>query len=110
MVVVRIELWPMGDKARARVLGEAALTCTGTSGDGRYGAYRVLLSKFGGFASGIWRAGECSGHDRVKRGPYDLLYRALGAVLGQRVPDHVEPAEEIEDRTIAKIVEEFRNR
>lgn len=81
MIVVRIELWPQGQKARARHLGTAQIWNDGTGDRGR-GNYHVTLSKWG--SRETWRAGLLQGFPRLHLGPWDLLLRALIATVGKR--------------------------
>lgn len=82
MLVVTIELWPRGDESRKRHLGTARIVNDGT-GTADSGNYRVELSKWGRPKS-VWRQGTVRGFPRRRRGPWDLLYRALGAAVRGR--------------------------
>lgn len=95
LLVVKIELWPHGDESRARCLGKAAIALQKISSDGRVGSYRYHLLKWGKSVSSmmehpksnIWREGEVHGHDRIKRGPWDLLFMVLRDAVSSRVKD-----------------------
>lgn len=94
---------------KVSLLSEMTVALTALTPDHRFGSYVVELSKFGGLGKGIWRRGFVSGHDRVQRGPYELLYRALGAVLRGRVPEYTEPTPEQaaqEEVTVTDLVRE----
>lgn len=88
MLVCKIELWPGGDPSRAQNLGcvEIANSGTGTVGSGHY---HVKLSNSARFAkrAGNWKKGAVLNFPRLRLGPYDLLLRALAAVIGDRNPD-----------------------
>lgn len=90
MLVIRIELWPHGDRARARELGRVEIANTGT-GSPTVGNYVVQLFKSaaqGARRPGVWKRGRVEGFPRKRLGAYDLLFRALAAVLGsQRNPE-----------------------
>jgi hypothetical protein len=103
MLRCTIELVPMGDEDRKRVIGMVEIANDGT-GDGHTGNYKVLLKKtppFSGALKQAWRTGRMAvdaedeeiitgsveGHPRAARGSYDLLYRALKACgLEERIP------------------------
>lgn len=88
MIVIKVELWPKGDPARAKDMGFATIENDGTGTD-KAGNYKVTLFKWtkGGKGSrSIWKQGGVSGFDRMKRGPWDLLFRALRGILGARNP------------------------
>jgi hypothetical protein len=93
MLVCKLELWPHGDRARARELGCVEIANIG--GDADYGEYAVKLSKSPEYAKrpGHWRAGAVRKFARRRLGPYDLLLRALAAVIGDRNPDASEAVE-----------------
>ena len=89
MIVIRIELWPKGDKGMARLLGEGHIANVG--GDLDYGNYRVSLLRSPEYAKASnvgkpWRRGEVSHFPRRRLGPWDLLLRALVATVGARNP------------------------
>jgi len=80
MVVIKVELWPMGNEAAARPLAEAHIANDG-SGDMDTGNYWVKLFKRRG---GIWRQGTVTGFPRRRLGEWDLLFRALLSCVGER--------------------------
>jgi hypothetical protein len=87
MVNVVIEVWPGGDEARKRIIGQVQIAndCTGdvgTDNQGR-GNYNVTLVHSGKFAArpGIWRRGRVVGHQR-SLSPYHLVAKAIIAALG----------------------------
>lgn len=87
MIVVRIELWPGGSSIRKKHLGTAIIANDAT-GNAYLGNYRVWFSKRGDdkldFRSRAWRKGEVIGFPRRRLGAWDLLYRALHAVVADR--------------------------
>lgn len=85
MVVVRVELWPGGDRSKARLLGEARIANDGGQRTDSRGDYTVELSKFNG--TGVWKRGRVTGFPRLRLGGWDLLFRALRATVGARNPD-----------------------
>jgi hypothetical protein len=100
MLYIRIELWPHGNKERARLLGEATIANVtrsriaagqrGPTFDPRtQGDYEVRLMKSDEYASkpGVWKAGAVFDFPRKRLGPWDLLFRALRAAIGQRNPE-----------------------
>jgi len=93
MLVVKIEMWPKGDKTKARVLGEAEIANVG--GTQEVGDYDVRLLKWGA-GRRTWKKGRVTGFPRLKLGPWDLLYRALAAIVagrnqGTARPEHGAP-------------------
>jgi hypothetical protein len=97
MVVVTVALWPGGDEKRAKVLGIAQISNEG--GTEQVGRYDVCLLKAGspmGKGRRVWKRGQVVGFPRKRLGGWDLLYRALAAVVGDRNlgvmrPEHAEP-------------------
>ena len=91
MIYVRIELWPLGDRAKARVIGEAQIANDATSFDPAIGNYQVRLMKSPEYAKrpGVWRGGRVEGFRRQssQQGPWDLLLRALLVTVGSRNRD-----------------------
>lgn len=82
MIVVRIELWPGGDRTRSRDLGTAYIVNDG-SGGRTLGSYDVMLSMWGK-PTVPWRVGRVAGFQRLKGSPWDLLRRAIVAASGSR--------------------------
>jgi len=78
MVSCKIKIWPGGDKKKARVLGEVIIFNDAT-GNRKKGNYQVILKKSTEYSKtkGTWKKGTIKGFDRVKLGPYDILYLAL---------------------------------
>jgi hypothetical protein len=107
MLVVKVCMWPGGDRARERVVSVAAIDLLGQANEDRPDIgvrkgerrYRVRLFKdveFGGpDASGdlpatTWRTGRVRGHLPGRRGVWDLIGGALKVVLRDRLDDYVE--------------------
>ena len=101
MIRCTIELLPGGDVAKARPIGLVEIANVG--GTPARGDYVVVLTKtppFKGALKAAWRRGRMTpghedaeimvgaveGHHRTKRGSYDLLYRALRQLVGDRNP------------------------
>lgn len=81
MVVVKIELWPKGQKDKARTLGVVTIANDGT-GDTRKGNYNAVLSHSGKYfdKEGIWRTGRVERHSR-NLSPYHLVFEVLKSAL-----------------------------
>jgi hypothetical protein len=84
MVVVTVELWPGGDKSKRSGLGVAEIANDG-QGTETTGNYQVRLMKWGE-GRRTWRTGRFQGFPRLRLGPWDLLLRALAAIVGSRNP------------------------
>jgi hypothetical protein len=99
MIVIKLEIWPKGDHTRARNLGTAAIWNVG--GDADTGDYECRLFKSPEYsrtnagrsieemctrplARETWRKGRVEGFLRARLGPWDLLFRALGAMIRDR--------------------------
>ena len=82
MIRVTIELVPLGDEKRTKQLGSASIYNDG-SGTHLEGTYKVVLYKWGEKGR-IWKKGEVKGFARKRLGPWDLLYQALKATVGER--------------------------
>jgi hypothetical protein len=81
MIKVTIQLDSAIHHSRDRILGILTIANDGT-GDAKTGNYTFELSKFDG--KGVWKKGTIKGFDRIKRGPYDLIYQALRQAVGFR--------------------------
>jgi hypothetical protein len=82
MLRVTIELVPLGIESRARIIATGTIANTGT-GTPTSGDYRVELRDAAGRR---WRSGTITGFPRKRLLAWDLLYRALGKVVGNRNP------------------------
>ena len=91
MLVVRVELWPVGDESKKTLIGTAIIGNDGT-GTHEVGNYHVLLGKKNesdpkrilGYQTARWKSGRVEGFLRNKLGIWDLIYRGLGVVLTGR--------------------------
>lgn len=82
MIRVNIEMWPRGDKSRAYHLGTVEIANDGT-GSGDRGNYMVRAARRDSPLRD-WRREAVKDFPRRSLGPYDLLLRALVAVVGPR--------------------------
>lgn len=83
MLRVTVELLPGGDESRKQDLGTAEISLAGASEDAQEGNYNVMLSKWGR-PKQAWKRGSVEGFPRKKLGPWDLLFWALTATVGER--------------------------
>ena len=78
---IKFELWPFGLESQKQSLGHATITnIGGTNTSGEYKA--TLFTK--GDKPRVWKAGKVFGFPRLKLGGWDLLYRALRELIGER--------------------------
>ncbi len=84
MLRITIELLPKGEEAKSRHLGTIYISNVG--GTPTRGDYRFRLSKRGK-PNQVWKKGAITDFPRRRLGAYDLLYRALRAVVGERNAD-----------------------
>lgn len=98
MIVIKVELWPMGDSSRAKTLGTARIANIG--GDITKGNYECVLCdsielpeddiekyKFLFYSKGnkrIWKECEIKDFPRKRLLVWDLLYRGLKKIIGER--------------------------
>jgi len=111
MIVIKLEMWLKGDHTKARDLGVATISNVG--GDAITGDYECRLFKAAEYSSAagkrplhevakkplakeIWRKGRVEGFPRSRLGPWDLLLRALGALVSDRSPGVAFDAEVLE--------------
>ena len=95
MIRVTIELWPFGDKTKARILGVMDVW-NNASGDRKSGNYNYCAWKAGTpkdlphnrrtISSAKW-AGQVTKFPRQKLLVWDLLYRCLKVSFGARNKD-----------------------
>lgn len=80
MIYIKIELWPFGDKNKAKHLGEMLIAndATGSRTKGNYKAV-LLNSRKKGF-----RTGTVEDFPRKRLNVFDLMYRALKSAVGDR--------------------------
>ena len=82
MLRVTVELVPCGIESRAKVIATGIIANTGTGTPTR-GDYRIELRDAAGRK---WKRGGITGFPRKRLLAWDLLYRALGRVVGNRNP------------------------
>lgn len=82
MIHIRIELWPLGDKTRSRLLGTIDIANDGT-GTRELGNYFVKTANALGQ---VWRTGHVNGWPRMKykMALHELVYLCLKAAVGER--------------------------
>ncbi len=80
MLVVRIELWPLGDSSRCKTLAIGTIVNDDTGTITR-GNYRVQLRDALGR---LWKSGTVTGFPRKRLLAWDLLARALYYILADR--------------------------
>lgn len=85
MIRVTVELLPRGREAGKRVLGVAMIANDGTGTLDR-GNYKIRLSKWAPKVHETWKRGSITNFDRKRRGPWDLIFRALQETVGDRNP------------------------
>ena len=83
MIRITIEMLPKGDESRKRHLGTAVIGNDGT-GTRTRGNYKIRLSRRGQPDS-TWKSGSLQGFPRTRLGPWDLLFLALAATVGNRI-------------------------
>jgi len=83
MLRVTIELVPLGIESRTRVIATGTIANTGT-GTRTCGDYRVELRDAAGRK---WKSGHIEGFPRTRLLAWDLLYRALRKLVGDRNPN-----------------------
>lgn len=80
MLVVKLELWPLGDEGAAREIGRATIGNIGGTSD--RGDYAYEVTKDGETV----QQGEFRGFARRERDAWDLVFLVLRAVVGVRNP------------------------
>jgi len=91
MLVIKIEIWPLGSKDKAREIARAYISNDGvqteeTNGEfGSYNAYFMKNSRSGKQRdrhkkSDIWKIGRAENVNRIKRGVWDILYLCLKSI------------------------------
>ena len=83
MIRVTVEMLPHGSELHKRELGTMEIDLREVTPDHRVGGYGWRIFKWGK-GRRTWRKGYVFGHDRRKRGPWDLLYRCLADAVGDR--------------------------
>jgi hypothetical protein len=80
MLVVKIELWPLGCESRKKTLAVGHIINDG-SGSMSSGNYRIELFNAAGR---LWKTGRVEKFPRRRLLAWDLLCRALTGILGPR--------------------------
>lgn len=87
MIVVKLEMWPGGDEARAYTLGRTYIWNEGTTDDPSKGNYGVAVMRKGCEyshpinASARTRSGEVKNYPRLSYNVWRLIIRALKAAF-----------------------------
>lgn len=76
MLVIKIELWPLGDGCKAETLGVAKIVNDGT-GTRSVGNYTLSIFRKG--SSKVLKSGRISGFPRLRKGPWELLMLCLAS-------------------------------
>jgi hypothetical protein len=89
VIVVKLELWPLGDESRRQDLGTAHIANEGGDDNGA-STYSVRLLKGAKYSTNpgsVWKLGKVVGFPRASTqvGPWELLFLALESALGSRV-------------------------
>ncbi len=93
MIKITVELDSAISRTRDRLLGIAEIANDGT-GNASHGNYVVRIGKAGSKSRETWRSGVVRDFPRKGRlGAWDLLYRALRDVVGERNTQSAEEAE-----------------
>lgn len=81
MIVVKIELWPLGNANKAREIGRVEIANDG-SGTKTHGNYLVNLLHAGIYwgKPGVWKRGKVTKHPRMQS-PYHLVLKAIKSAL-----------------------------
>lgn len=81
MIYVRIEMWPGGDRSRARLLGDAVIANVTGVGRTAVADYRYELR---GKGQTVMNTGGVREFPRLRFHAWDLLYRVLHSARGRR--------------------------
>lgn len=79
MIVIKIEMWPKGEKSKAYPLGVMAIANEG--GSLSVGNYSFIATDRAGRP---WKEGKLEGFPRKRLGAYDLIFRCLRVMIGAR--------------------------
>lgn len=83
MIVVKMELWPLGDESRKKTIGTVRIVNDGT-GTWSRGNYNVSVMHRGkGKEHKVWRHGRVTDYARLSKSPYNLLLAALQSAIGK---------------------------
>lgn len=81
MVYIRVEIWPRGDRSKARLLGEGFIANVGMNQTKTRGWYKA---SFRGKRDVYLRGADVANFPRKQLLAWDLLLRALTAAFGAR--------------------------
>lgn len=89
MIHIRMELWPGGDKSKAKSLGEAIIHLRETRNNKEIGNYtfKIFKGTFFSPSQGTWKKESVEGFPRLSKrfGPWDLLTMCLNKALKSRI-------------------------
>lgn len=80
MIYVKVELWPFGDRTKAKPLGEMYIANDATGSLTR-GNYKAILKNSVGRT---FRACKVADFPRKRLNVYDLMFRVLRTAVGDR--------------------------
>ena len=82
MLVIKVELWPGGEEEASQTVGIMQIVNdeSGSYGKGNYDTRILKWEKI----NESWKEGHGEGFPRAKLGHWDLVYRALGSMIGYR--------------------------
>ena len=97
MIVVKVEMWPLGNEKRAYEMTRAYIANLGGTTletKGEYGTYKADFMQSVQFnPKKIWKTGAVQRIHRHKRGLWDILYVALRSIgMEERNPNKNEEA------------------
>jgi hypothetical protein len=78
MIVITVELWPKGKKAKAKEIARMRITNDGTSKDSKIGNYKIKVMR-GGTKSTVQREAEVKNYPRNAYSVWKLVKRAIQA-------------------------------
>lgn len=82
MIVIKIELWPLGFESRAREIGRMTLTNDGTSEDPKRGNYTAKVMRRGTIDK-VQRTARVEDYPRQSYSIWELVRRALNTTYGK---------------------------
>ena len=83
MLVINVEVWPLGDATRRYPVGQVTITNDGT-GTWESGNYKAEFVTINDGEISKMRRGQVKGFERLERDAFELLYKALGDALGKK--------------------------
>ena len=79
MLVLKLEFWPQGDKARAEEIGRMTVALLRTSEDGKLGDYEVEIFDKETRVVKSWT----DSHQRTRHGAWELIRLAFAGIGGR---------------------------